>query len=366
MIAVHGCGLHLRLGLGTLAVLAVTAVGLAPASGFAPWLATLGAMLVALALHETARVWTWRRLGVRVRGLEVGVFGARPVLADATMCPRAETLAGLAGLLVLAAPASGLLLAATWGGDDLAAIARWVGALAVLQAMPALPLDAGRIVRAWVWYLTDDVLSGTRAATTAAHVIASGLVGLGAVLFLLDPSGTLPYWGVWLVTAGWQVGAAARAENRHARWQRDGRTVTLGAAVAARSRAIAAATPLADALEALHAVGSGGVLLVTDDERPLGILRENDLRRARRGDWERRTVDEAMMPLAGLTRLDADLTIVDAVALLIDGGHAVGLVQRGGTTFAAVATAHLAGPLPEREDVEEPPPEAAVRVDPTR
>ena len=366
MIAVRLRGFHLRFGPGTLAVLAVTAIGLAPASGVAPWLAMLVAILLALTIHETARVWTWRRLGVRVRGLDVAVFGARPVLADSTVRPKAEAWAGFAGLLALAVPAAGLLVASTGDGRDLAPIARWVGALALLQAMPALPLDGGRIARAWVWYLTDDAVAGTRAAAVAAYLITSATAGVGGALFLLDPGGTLSYWGVWLLVAGWQIGGATRAEVRHARWQRDAQAITVGDAVAARARAIAGATTLADAVEPLLAAGPDAVLLVTgDDGRPLGVLRPANLRRVRRADWDERTVAEAMSPLADLPRLSADRSLGEAVELLTGRRQTVAVVERADTPIAAVTVAQLAGPLPRREDTAAESPLADQPTEPT-
>lgn len=364
MITCRVRGLRLRLGLGSLAVIAVSAIGLSPTTGVVAWIGTVATMLATLAVHETVRAWTWQRLGVRVRGLEATVFGARPELADATVGPRAETLAGLAGLAVLASlAATALLVVVLADAGSLGDVSRWIGVLLIVHAMPALPLDAGRIVRAWAWYLTDDALAGTRAASIGALVISGGLAGLGLALFLLDPGGALPYWGVWLFVAGWQVGGAARAESRHARWQRDGRAVTLEAAVAAHARGIAATASLADAVDPLLGVGDGGVLLVVaGDNRPVGILRLRDLRRVRRADWERQTVGEAMASLDRLPRLDADLSIVDAVAQLTDSGHDVGLVQRDGTTFAAATARQLASPLPEREDVAD---ESPIKPEPS-
>ncbi len=357
--------------MGTLAVVAVVGFGLGPRDSAA------GASLLALpALHEAARIVAWRRLGVVVRRLELTVFGGGPELVEATAAPRAETLAALTGLGTLLGLGAMLALgeavaeqrqapSAVRAALDSLPPLWWVGAFALLQAMPALPLDGGRVLRAWVGYLADDALVGTRVATFAAHLVGAGLIVLGLTLLFLDRRGTVPYWGLWAVVAGWQVAAVARAELRRGRWQRASRVLNLGDAVSSRARRLPAATPIADALDLLLATGPDAALLVTGDgDQAIGALRIGDLRRARRADWDRRVVADVMLPIAAIPRLTADFSVFDAVERLMESGHPLAVVERDGEPIAVVTKVQLDGPLPERPDVEQEPP--PVPDDPER
>src|SRR5688500_6226935 len=125
--------------------------------GSAGWiggLATVAIVFCVLAAHLAARLWTIRRYGLAPRRTHLAVFGAVTDGVDAAPTPRVEALIGVAGLASLAAGV-GLVfgfdlltqpLSEVWHGPIRTAAVALLG-LAILQAMPALPLDGGQLLR---------------------------------------------------------------------------------------------------------------------------------------------------------------------------------------------------------------------------
>jgi CBS domain-containing protein len=71
-------------------------------------------------------------------------------------------------------------------------------AVAVFNLLPGLPLDGGRLVRAGVWRLSGDRLTGTRAAAWGGRAVAA-LVLVGAVA-MVRPDGALGLGNVLLAS----------------------------------------------------------------------------------------------------------------------------------------------------------------------
>lgn len=103
------------------------------------------------------------------------------------------------------------------GYDGLAVVAcAWLGGinivLAVFNALPAAPLDGGRLLRALIWWRTGDRLRATILAGRAGQVLGWVLIAIGLLAGLV--LGNLG--GLWLVLIGWFLIGAATVESRQA------------------------------------------------------------------------------------------------------------------------------------------------------
>ncbi|HZB48874.1 MAG TPA: site-2 protease family protein, partial [Mycobacteriales bacterium] len=118
--------------------------------------------------------------------------------------PSQEYLVAVAGPLVSLVLAAGgaCLLPLTDPGSisrTIVFLVVWSNlAVAVFNLLPGLPLDGGRLVRAGVWRLSGDRLTGTRAAAWGGRAVAV-LVLVGAVL-MVRPEGALGLGNVLLAS----------------------------------------------------------------------------------------------------------------------------------------------------------------------
>ncbi|MEU5591826.1 site-2 protease family protein [Streptomyces sp. NPDC020298] len=195
--------------------------GHSPTLYWALALLTAVVFLCSLLAHELAHAVVARRNGVQVDGITLWMLGGAARLHGEAPTPGAELR--IAGVGPLTSLVTGGVLAAVAAGLDalntsglLVEAIGWLSAinilLAVFNALPAAPLDGGRLLRAYLWHRTGDRLRATRGASAAGRALGWFLVvtGFAAVLF----AGALS--GLWLALIGWFLIGAATAEARQA------------------------------------------------------------------------------------------------------------------------------------------------------
>jgi CBS domain-containing protein len=97
--------------------------------------------------------------------------------------------------------------------------------LAVFNMVPAFPLDGGRVLRAYLWHRTGDVLAATRTATRSGTFFAYFIMAIGVTTLF---QGAIVA-GLWQVMIGGFVLMAARAAytNQLTKTLFEGHTVAL-------------------------------------------------------------------------------------------------------------------------------------------
>ena len=291
-------------------------------------------LLGAVMLHELGHAFVARWRGIPVRRIALHFFGGVTELDAEAVRPGGEALVAVAGPLVnllLAALLGGLWFAGQRLGEAVVFALEFLAlanlALALLTLIPGYPLDGGRIVRAGLWYLLDDLLAATRLAARYGQGIAWGLVLAGIVVLLRDQ----PVWGVGLLTCGWFLRNEARDGYRNLLWQeRSKYLLTLGAAAIQQPR-IPADRPLAEAADdVLAGLGERGEQLpsfvVDAAGTPVGLLGIAQLRAVRRSRWATVTAGEAMLDFGALPVLAADLPLDRALATCATGRYSYALV----------------------------------------
>ena len=84
--------------------------------------------------------------------------------------------------------------------------------LAAFNLLPALPLDGGRVYRAWLWQRSGDLWQATRRAAALSAAVAWAIIGLGALATL---SGGIEA-GLWPILLGLFLLALGKATLRKA------------------------------------------------------------------------------------------------------------------------------------------------------
>jgi Zn-dependent protease len=291
-------------------------------------------LLGAVLLHELGHALIARWRGIPVRRIALHFFGGVTELDVESVRPGGEALVAIAG------PTVNLLLAALLGGFWFAAqgIGEAVAfslelltlanlALALLTLIPGYPLDGGRIVRAGLWYLLDDLLTATRLAALYGQGIAWALVLAGIIVLLRDQ----PVWGGGLLICGWFLRNEARDGYRNLLWlERSKQLLTLGAAAIQQPRIPADRSLDEAADDVLEGLGDGGERLpsfvVDATGRPIGLLGIAQLRAVRRSRWMTVTAGEVMLDFAALPVLAADLPLDRALATCATGRYSYALV----------------------------------------
>lgn len=162
------------------------AARVAPDSGaLVTWLlagAAVALLFVSTFLHELAHALVARRFAMPVHRIALTLLGGHTEL-DRAPTARASALVAVAG------PVTNLALGAlAWLGwlamPERGPVAALVLAMAVTNAfvavlnlLPGLPLDGGRVLEAALWGMTGRRSTGTRTAAWVGRAVAVGLAG---------------------------------------------------------------------------------------------------------------------------------------------------------------------------------------------
>ena len=188
---------------------------------------TAGAFLLSIFLHELGHAVAALARGMRVLRIDLFAFGGFTTLDRANArTPGSELIIAAAGPLVtlaivvvaFVAGAAAVGVTPFWNavvhGDPgisaAASVADYLAfinaAILIVNLVPGLPLDGGRIARAIVWWRTGDL---DRATTATARIgrVAGYVVGAGGVVLLVSGSFT---FGIWLVFVAMLITSTAR------------------------------------------------------------------------------------------------------------------------------------------------------------
>lgn len=228
-------------------------------------------LLASVLLHELAHAVVGRQLGLPIGTIELNVLGGATALGADPPTPRAQYLVSVVG------PVVNLLLAGVFGVAALATTAATIphdlayplfvinALLAFYNLLPGLPLDGGHLVRAAVWGLTGDKITGLRAAGVGGLVTAAATFALGVVELRTD---TFVAFATFLV-AGF-VAIQAQGALTGAGLAR--RLPGVVAGRLARPAFVAVSDlPLAEALRRAAAAGRSAVVLGLDG-KPSAVL----------------------------------------------------------------------------------------------
>ena len=232
-------------------------------------------------LHEASHALMAQHYGLPVASITLHFLGGVTEIEGEPDTPRREFAVSVVGPLTslgvalvfyvvdVAMPDHGLAWLAVrmlWGSNAV---------VGVLNLVPGLPLDGGRVLRAAVWRATGNPHRGTIVAAWGGRVAALLVLLVPVVLGALGWVVTvLDYVTVWVVAAFLWTGATASMASARVRR----RLPTLKARPLAR-RVIAVPDDLsvAEAVRRAQDEGAGAIVVHTADERLTGVVNETAL-----------------------------------------------------------------------------------------
>lgn len=192
---------------------------------FAVALAVTAGLFASLGAHELIRVAASRACGLPVHRLTLFVLGGVTDVERSPATPRTDVLGAIAAPAGSIAAAMVLFLGTAIasapfprGLDDLdrlgapgvvlLEIAAASLLIAVINLLPAYPLDGGRLLRALLWKTTGRVDRATRIAAWCGQIVGWSLVIVG-IATVLGGRGVAVGIGMWTAFVGWFVASAA-------------------------------------------------------------------------------------------------------------------------------------------------------------
>ncbi|MFC3500700.1 site-2 protease family protein [Micromonospora krabiensis] len=230
-----------------------------------------------LLAHEVSHAIVAKRNGLEVGGITLWLFGGVAELHGEAKDPGAELrIAGIGPLVSacigLVFGAFAIILAQVDYRGLLLGVLAWLAGinilLAVFNALPAAPLDGGRLLRAGVWRWTGDRTKATVVASRAGWALGVLLIGLGLWQFLAG----VGVGGLWLALIGWFLIGAASMEERQARMGSALRGVRVADVMTPQPQTASAEMTVADFVDNYLFAYRHSALPLTEDGRPVGLV----------------------------------------------------------------------------------------------
>ena len=202
-------------------------------------------------------------------------------------------------------------------------ILAWVGSVNVLiglfNLIPAFPLDGGRMIRALIWAISDDLRSSTRWSAWLGQAIAWIMILSGGVMLLgvsLPFFGSGFFQGVWLIFIGCFLHNAALMGYRQAVMEDRLSAIPVRSVMQTAIPLISSSASLGDLLNNNLARSDGHAMFVMEGQEVVGMVAMKDVKKSLRREWSSATVVDIMTPVSDLLYVTADDDIVDALERL--------------------------------------------------
>lgn len=240
-------------------------------------------LYLSVLVHELSHTVVALRFGLPVRRISLYLLGGVSEIEKPAPTPGREASIAVAGPLVslllggLAFLVHETLEPGTVGRVLAQALMYSNLVVGIFNMLPGLPLDGGRVLSAWVWKATGRRHTGAIVAAWFGRVVAVIVLLLPAVMSQRagNPPDLVDFiWGALLASFIW-VGASQSLQAAHVQ----GRIPSLSArALTRRAIPVPFDTPLAEALRRLQESGARGLVVVSGDGTPVGIVNEAAVR----------------------------------------------------------------------------------------
>jgi Zn-dependent protease len=303
-------------------------------------IATAIVFFLSVLLHELGHSIVARHYGIPVSSIKLFIFGGVSQIETEPPSAKVEFLMAVVGPLVSFALAGvfaglGVVFASV---APLMALAKYLayinGALGLFNLIPGFPLDGGRVFRAIVWGITDNL---RRATAIAANL--GRFIGFLFILFGVYQVFTGNFVnGLWIGFIGWFLESAAMSQVQQQKIQDllAGRRVSQ--AMSTDYTSIQPEVTLQTLVDR-HVLGNGQrSFVVKEGDKVAGLLTLHDIKELPRAEWPATTAAQAMIPVAQMKRIPPDEELwaaieemnrdgVNQLPVMTDG-HIEGMLRR--------------------------------------
>jgi PDZ domain-containing secreted protein/CBS domain-containing protein len=318
---------------------------------------------LSILVHELGHAFRALDEGMEIEGITLWLFGGVARFQGTFPSAGAEFRIAVAGPLMSIAIAAGFAVAgllepsSEWGRALTGVadyLARINGILVLFNLVPALPLDGGRVLRAYLWARQKSYSAATLSAARAGKAFG----GLLAVVGLLNAfAGGGGGSGLWLLFLGWFLLQAARAESSSA-FVRDALEGRRAGDLMTRDPAVVPAELMVgELLDVIVGRSGHSTYPVVEGEEVVGLVSLRQATSIPPEERGSRTVREVMQGQSHVPQLSPETPLSEAAevlnaeprrALIMDRGRLVGVLSISDVARAIEAERNRATRRPAR------------------
>ncbi|MEA5511538.1 site-2 protease family protein [Crocosphaera sp. UHCC 0190] len=346
------------------------------------WLGWIAGLIMALLLfvsvllHELGHSLMARSQGITVNSITLFLFGGVAAIERESKTPAGAFWVAIAGPLV-SFSLSALFFSLIYGLSSLHLFSGMSGnfskipqlliymmvdlarinlVLGIFNLIPGLPLDGGQVLKAIVWKLKGDRLTGVRWAAASGKLV--GWFGICLGLFFILLTGSLS--GLWLVLVGWFIRRNADNYDRITELQQSLLNIQASQVMTREFRVVNARLSLAQFAQEyiLRESYDPMVYFAASEGRYRGLIQIRDLQTIERSAWDKITLWDIAYSLQDIPSVEEKTPLfkvieqLEAVSeryltVLSPAGAVAGIIDRGDVVRAIADYNKL--PIPESE-----------------
>ncbi|MGJ8571180.1 MAG: site-2 protease family protein [Hoeflea sp.] len=304
------------------------------------------AMFASLILHELSHSVVARSYGLKVGGITLFIFGGVAELEEEPHDPKSEFLIAIAGPLMSLALAALFygLSSMTGSGAEAGLTGAVFGylalinlVLAVFNLIPAFPLDGGRMLRAVIWGVTQDLLRATRISSRIGLAFGLFLMLTGA--FAVFSGGGIG--GFWQILIGFFIINASNGSYQNLVVKTALRGKTAGSLMSRQVYTVDADTSIAELVDDVMLHYGVSFVPVLSGERLLGYVDTAAARAIDRQEWPGRRVSQIMLPEGPDTTVAPDAPLDQVFKLLAAHPRRKLMVAKAGRLLGVISLSDL-------------------------
>ncbi|GAB4306173.1 MAG: site-2 protease family protein [Oscillatoriaceae cyanobacterium] len=312
-------------------------------------------------LHELGHSLTAQSQGIRVNSITLFVFGGIAAMERESKTPEGAFQVAIAGpvvsffLFVMLAALTYIIPTQTPAWILANELSRINLVLALFNLIPGLPLDGGQVLKALVWKITNNRLTGIRAAAKAGKVLGFVAVSSGLYLFFVANNSSL----LWVALLGWYGMRNAQAYDRLTDLQEAMIQIKVSDAMNRGFRVVDAQMTLRRfADEYLLEFPPSQIYFAAANGRYRGLVVTDDLSYIERSQWELQPVNRIVKSLEQLVAVEETVPLWQAaerlevhnlpwLTVLSHAGTVAGVIDKGDIVAAVAAKLNI--PIPPGE-----------------
>lgn len=325
------------------------------------WMGVAGAvgLFASIVFHEFSHSLVARQYGLEMSGIRLFIFGGVAQMDEEPDTPLAEFMMAIAGPIasvVIAAAAFGLYSLGNglgWITPVTAVLLylSWInGVLVVFNLVPAFPLDGGRVLRAILWKLKDNLRWATRIATHVGSAFALFLVFMGVmnVVAIQNIIG-----GIWWILLGLFLRAASESSYQQVIVRRVLSGVQVKGMMQTDVQTVPPSISIEDFVENYVYRYHFKMFPVTDDGRLVGCVTTRQVKEVPREEWGARTVGELAEHCTAQNSVSPETDAMEAFQKMSGDGQSRLLVVEGDQLRGIISLKDISGLISLKLQLEE-------------
>ena len=219
-----------------------------------------------------------------------------------------------------------------------AAVLVWLGyinlVLGAVNLIPGYPLDGGRVLRALIWWNTQNIDRSTRIAAKVGQVVAFFFIFLGLYQFFLGKN----FGGLWMAFIGWFLLDASRSSYAQVEITEGLRDRKVSDIMDRDFSTVETHLSLQDFVHQYLLVSGRRCFVVVQNNNLAGLITTNEVSRVERDRWPQTSVQSVMRPLSQVRTVMPDTPAIRALEIMsradinqlpvVSDGQLVGIFSR--------------------------------------